>query len=130
MKFRLTIFTLVFAMMLPSTTFAEWTRVVSAEDGTEHYVDFERIRNHSGYVHYWALINLPTQSEEREYSSNVNYWRADCRFFRVKCISAWWYEGQMGRGGIVFKLDEEEENWTYPPPNTAQEVILKDVCAR
>ena len=51
MKNLLTIFTLVFTVMLSSTSFAGWTKVTEDAHAT-YYVDFEGIRNR-GQIIYW-----------------------------------------------------------------------------
>lgn len=128
MKFRLAIFTLLFATVLSSTSFAEWTRVGSAEDGTEYYVDFERIRNHSGYVYFWTLGDYPMKRHGS--GSSVSYTRGDCEQFRIKYLNIMLRSGQMGQGDIVKFHDEEDTDWTYPSPNSMLESILENVCAR
>ena len=41
--------TLIFSVMFPSASYAEWTKV-SSEGGITAYVDFERIRKVDGYI--------------------------------------------------------------------------------
>ena len=132
MKFRLTIFTLVFTMMLPSTTFAEWTKraFINADGGkVTFYLDYERIRKHAGYVYYWTLVDHSTRSVGG-YMSALDYWRGDCELFRVKNMVHRQYSGQMGRGDNLATIDEEDADWTYPPPNSPNEMLLEDACAR
>ena len=59
MKTLLTITTLVFTLMLSSTSFAEWTEVSNnmVEQNT-YFVDFERIRKVDGFVYFWDLTDL------------------------------------------------------------------------
>ena len=57
MKTVLTIFTLLFTVMIPSTSFAGWTKVDESVSGDTFYVDFERIKKHGGFVYYWNLTD-------------------------------------------------------------------------
>ena len=45
---------LLFTVMLSAPSYAKWTKVAASVEAT-HYVDFERIRKHEGYVYFWAL---------------------------------------------------------------------------
>ena len=58
MKNPLVIFTFVFTVMFSSTSFGEWTKVSRSVTGTTIYIDFERIRNHDGYVYFWVLVDF------------------------------------------------------------------------
>ena len=58
MKKSLTILTLVFTAMFPSTSFAEWTKMGTTDLADTYYVDLERIRKVDEYVYYWVLEDL------------------------------------------------------------------------
>ena len=44
---------LFFMLMFSSPSFAEWTKVTVSTDGSEFFVDFERVRKHGGSVYFW-----------------------------------------------------------------------------
>jgi hypothetical protein len=127
MKFPFTIFTLVFTMALSSTSFAEWTETGDSVDGATFYVDYERIREHEGYVYFWTLIDLSTRMEQGV-TSLIAYWQGDCKLFRLKDLSETWYNGRMGRGDTITTLTKENKPWAYPPPKSVNEIILTNVC--
>jgi hypothetical protein len=50
-----TLLTVLFLSLLSTPVFADWTKVDVSVSGNTHYVDFERIRKHGGYVYFWDL---------------------------------------------------------------------------
>ena len=44
---------LIFLVVYPSTSFAEWKKVSESVSGNTFYVDFESIKKNRGYVYYW-----------------------------------------------------------------------------
>jgi hypothetical protein len=121
MKKLLLIFTLLFSTLMFSTpSYGEWTMVAKTVDAT-FYVDFERIRKHGGYVHWWSLVNYlkPTM---RGNLSHRAYQQGDCKVFRNKLLTWSHHKEPMGGG--------DDSGWRYPPPNFADEVILKRVCSQ
>jgi hypothetical protein len=129
MKFPFTIFTLVFTMALSSTSFAEWTETGDSVDGATFYVDYERIREHEGYVYFWTLGDYSTRATHGN-ASVTDFWRGDCELFRIKNLQQVHYQGQMGQGEILRRLNIEDINWMYPSPNSINERILEVVCAQ
>ena len=116
MKTLLTIFTLVFTLMFPSTSFAEWKKIASTGGGaTTFYVDFERIRKHDGYVYWWDLTDYlkPTKFG---HLSNKTYKQGDCKLFRFKNLSYSFHKEPMGGGtGDVQEPVKKSQGWKYPP---------------
>ena len=98
MKNLLTIFTLLFTVMIPSTSFAEWTKIAEDDVGDNWYVDFERIRKHDGYVFYWELSDYLKPTGIRDLSDKM-YWQGNCKLFQFKSLSLSSHKKSMG-GGI------------------------------
>ena len=94
--------------------------------GNTFYVDFESIKKHDGYVYYWHLADYLKPGEYGTLSSKT-YTQGDCKKFRYKNLSTSYHKEPMGggTGEISNALDKE---WTYPPPDTVIETILKSVC--
>jgi hypothetical protein len=127
MKNLLTISTLVFTLMFSSTSFAGWTKVTQNSVYT-HYVDFERIRRVDGYVYFWNMFDYPKINEFGNFSVQ-RYDQGDCKLFRYKMLSVSAHKKPMGGGtGEVHNVPDKE--WTYPPPSSSIESILKSVCSR
>ena len=98
MKKLTLVFTLLFStVMFSSASFAEWTKVSTNVKGNTLYMDFERIRKHDGYVYWWVLTDLlkPTKSGTFSYKA---YSQGDCKLFRFKDLSFYFYKGPMGKG--------------------------------
>jgi hypothetical protein len=129
MKTLLTIFTLVFAVMFSSTSFAGWTKAGENMSRDTFYVDFERIRKHGGYVYYWMLVDKlkPTETGTLSYKT---YFQGDCKQFRVKRVTASYHTQPMGEGTPNVSGATKNQQWIYPPPNSTIEEVLKSVCSR
>ena len=128
MKILTLILALTFTVMFPSPSFAEWKRVSENVDGTTFYVDFERIRKHGGYVYFWILSDYLKPDKYGDLSAKV-YYQGDCELFRFKNLSYSFHKEPMGGGTSSTSSNKPEKEWRYPPPNSANEVVLKSVCA-
>ena len=126
MKHTLPVHTLAltFALMFSSTSFAGWTKVGENKNGT-HYVDFERIRKVDGFVYFWDLTDYLKPNKDGDLSYKT-YTQGDCKLFRFKFLSLSFYKVPMGGGtGTPYTPPDK---WTYLPPNSSGETILKSVC--
>ena len=112
--------------MIASPAYADWVKVAEVENGT-FYVDSDRIRKNDGYVYFWRLIDLLEPDEDGDLSY-VGYAQGDCEMFRLKALSVISYKQPMGEGSIGETNSKSEKDWSYPPPNTIAEIILKQVC--
>ncbi len=117
------VFTLAFSS---SASFAEWKKVSENAQGTAFFVDFDRIRQHEGYVYYWELQNFLKPDEGGNMSFKI-YIQGDCNLFRFKFLSFTTHREPMGRG--IAKNYPPSEKWAYPPPTSFGEVDLKAVCS-
>ena len=126
MKKIISILTVFLSFFLfPSTSLSEWKYVSSNVSGDEFYVDYDRIRENNGYVYYWSRNEFQKPLIEKYYS-NILYSMVDCEVLREKHLSSNFYEGPMGKGESL--TIEEDGEWTYPPPGSVLETILKSVC--
>ena len=123
-----TLLTVLFLSLLSTPVFADWTKVDVSLSGNTHYVDFERIRKHGGYVYFWDLQDNLKPTDYGDLSAKTHK-QGDCKLFRYKFLSGVFYEEPMGRGvGHSPPVPEEFKDWKYPPPNSSGESILKSVC--
>ena len=130
MKKLLLIFTLLFSPLMFSTpSYGKWTKVASVDNGADiFYVDLERLRKHGGYVYWWTLSDFTIPTTHGDFS-NKNYRQGDCKLFRYKNLSWSFHQEPMG-GGTGIQIPPDDKGWNYPPPNSADEVILKRVCSQ
>ena len=115
--------------MFSSPSYAEWTMVsegTGTNSGDIFYLDYERIRKHDGYVYYWILIDYLKPSSTGILSSKL-YVQGDCKLFRYKALSFSHHKEPMG-DGTGDRSNPKNPEWRYPPPNSVNEIILKDVC--
>ena len=113
--------------MFSSTSYADWTKAGAGLNGDTYYVDFERIRKVDGYVYFWELVDYLKPTKYGDLSAKV-YRQGDCKLFRYKNLSISFHKGPMGGGTGQFN-NTPDKDWRYPPPNSANEHILKRVCA-
>jgi hypothetical protein len=128
MKSFLTIFTLVFSVTFSSTSFAEWAKVTTNANGSTYYVDFERIRKHSGYVYWWDLVDYLKPKRNGVWSSQT-YYEGDCGKFRLRILGDVFHKQPMGRDTGTSSTRKNPE-WSYASPRSIDETILKSVCSR
>jgi hypothetical protein len=130
MKTLLTISTLVFAVMFSTPSYSEWRKVAKNKSGDTFYVDFERIRKHGGYVYFWVMEDyLKRRKGSYGHISMKKYHQVDCKLFRYKGLSWSFHKEPMG-GGTGEPDNTPDKEWTYPPPNSVNEHILKIICSR
>jgi hypothetical protein len=114
--------------MFSTPSYGEWTWVAKDVNGITFYVDFERIRKHSGHVHWWTLSDYLKPSIYGDLSDR-RYRQGDCKLFRHKILSLSSHKEPMGggadSGGVTLS-----HGWKYPPPNSVDETILKRVCSQ
>lgn len=135
MKKLTLIVTLLFStVVISSSSYADWKPTAqNLTHNTIYYVDFERIRKHGGYVYYWLLQDFSKPKHSPPVygvSSIIVYNKADCKLFRRKTLNASFYKRRMGKGTRFGHLDKPQKNWSYPPPKSSEEIILKAVCRR
>jgi hypothetical protein len=128
MKKLTLIFTLLFStVMFSSPSYAKWTKVSEHVSGKTIYVDFERIRKHGGFVYFWFLVEYLKPIKSGTLSTR-NYRQGDCKLFRFKDLSLFSHKEPMGGG--TSNPYTPPDKWWYPSPNSANEIILKQVCSR
>ena len=125
MKSLLTIFTLIFTVMVSSTSWGGWTKVGENVNGT-YYVDFERIGKHGDYIKFRELVDLLKPDKDGDLSYKL-YQQGDCKLFRYKYLGSSNYKQPMG-GGHGADYNEPDKDWRYPSPYSINEIVLKTVC--
>lgn len=129
MKTLLIKFTLLFTIMIPSTSFAEWTRVAENDLNTFFYVDFTRIRKNNGYIYFWILFDYSKPTIMNSLSHQI-YYEVDCSVFRYKSLATHSYKKQMGLGDRSEHELRPDTEWQYPSPTSPDEIILNEVCSK
>ena len=130
MKKLILIFILSFSTFVySSTSYAAWVEVAKSTTGDTFYIDFERIRQHSGNIFYWVLSDYlkPTQLGT---VSAVTYYQGDCKLFRYKRLSSHFYEVPMASGQPESINNNPADNWSYANPNSASEIFLNMLCSQ
>ena len=128
MKKLLLIFTLLLTIIFSATSFAEWQYTSNNIDGTEYYIDFEKIRKHDGYVYTWILSDLLKPDKDGDLSY-LSYWQIDCKLFRIMVLQEIYYKGPMGNGSFT-ENNFQNPKWKFAPPDSAAEYNTKIICSR
>ena len=111
--------------MFSSQSYAKWTKVGQSVIGNSHYVDFESITKHGGYVYFWDMLNYLKPSNGL--LSIKEYKEGDCKLLRYKSLSMSFHKAPMG-GGTGEPYNIEDSKWIYATPNSMSEIILKTIC--
>jgi hypothetical protein len=127
MKKLLVLVALISSLIVSSVAHAEWTKVVKAEVGDTYYVDFERIKKHSGKIYYWGLIDYLKPQTNGVMSARI-YSEAECEPFRFRSLNNAFYRASMGLGTIAHINNTPNKDWIYSPPNSISETLLSAVC--
>ena len=122
------LFTLIFSLsFFSSKSNAEWTNVGRNSTGNTHYIDFENIRKHNGYVYYWILSDYLKPLTPGKLLSSKRYQQGDCNIFRFKVLSYVYHKQPMGRD-IGKSAEPVNKKWRYPSPSDGDASDLKLVC--
>ena len=126
MKKLLILTTFLSSFMMSSVAHAEWTKVSESVKGDIGYVDLGRIKKHDGKIYFWFLVDL-LKPNSVGMISFLSYIEGECGRFRYRELTTTFYEGAMGSGKISSKANNPSD-WSYPPPNSTSEIVLKTVC--
>ena len=108
MKIFLTLFVLLFS----STVLAEWI-VVSKDNETSYFIDYDTFEKISGFVNFWNMENYENGlGGNREVMSSINLLRTDCKTKQIKYMYSFYYSNRNGEGKIVDTILIPDENWT------------------
>jgi hypothetical protein len=129
MKTLIIFLALTFSVMFSSSSYAGWTKIVEGASGNTSYVDFERIREHDGYVYFWELADYLKPTSTGVLSGKV-YSQGDCKLFRSKILSYSFHNEPMGNGIPADANNNLDGEWRYPAPNSVYENVLQSVCNR
>jgi hypothetical protein len=116
-------------MIISSVANAGWTTIGKGVSGDTYYVDFERIKKHSGRVYYWTLADYLEPNKSGEFSDK-GYVEAECERFRYRYLSATGYKAPMGEGQVstTFVKGIPQKHWNYPSTDSMDGILLKAVC--
>ena len=129
MKILLTPLLLIITLVFSSPSISDWTKVAEIVDGTDYYVDFERIRKKNGYIYFWALSDSPEPCKHGHLSGKTHK-KVDCMLMRYQDLSFINYKQSMGLGSEDRENNYSPKNqeWEYPQPDSSSEAILKAAC--
>lgn len=120
-------FFLSLSLMFTYKCFAEWTKVGRNVNGTIFYVDFEKIKKDSEFVYYWRMADYSKRTKLGDLSSIV-YFKLDCKLFRYKYLSDFYYTQPKGQGKLSHSSNIPDKKWSYDPPNSLGRNTAEIVC--
>jgi hypothetical protein len=119
---------LLFSILIPFSSYGEWTEVVESVSGDTYYMDIDTIKEHNGYAYWWKLGNYLEPSPSGTMSF-IEYVQVDCAMNRYKTLSISYYKRHMGEGTAqtapTSTLDKE---WEYRSPGTVGAAQLEHGC--
>ena len=115
---------IIFTFLFSTTSWGEWSFVIE-NDGTKFYYDKDRVRKSGKFLYFWEL-----QDYIKPIGGNlsvITYTELDCSIFRFKWLKMQTYNKSMGEGELTSDINPKDE-WKYPNPNSASEVLYKKIC--
>ena len=118
---------LILTFLFPVSSFADWTKEGTNDDGTTYYLDVETIKESNGLVYYWSLTDYLKPIDSGILSAKILQ-EVNCNTPRKKrTLSASYYSTPMGKGTPI-GTDSEEQEWLYSPPNSVLKFMIDQVC--
>ena len=121
------IFTFTIALLFSTPAWAEWTKVSEGKEGGALYVNFKKTIGKNGKVFYWALHDFVVKDSDSESFSEIFYYNGDCNKYTSQLLASTPFSANMGQGDIIFE-HLYESLMDPPPPNSTEEIILKEAC--
>ena len=118
---------LIIALLFSTPAWADWIKVREGKEGDILYVNFKKTIGKKGKVFYWALHDFVVKDSESESFSEVFYYNGDCNKYTSQLLASTSFSGNMGQGDIIFE-HLYESLMDPPPPNSNEEIILKEAC--
>jgi hypothetical protein len=119
---------LLFSLLISFNSYGEenWIPVTDSSDAV-FYVNFDSIKEDSGYVYWWQMRDYSNQ-DDNGYMSDQSYIQGDCGVNRIKLLSYNFYKQPMGN--VLDKtVTAGNMKWVYPPPDTVASTILSRICS-
>ena len=111
-----------------------WTKHnLTKDQDTVIYYDEDTIFQVGSYKFYWVLTNFLKNIEDNA-RSYIGHHMANCETNEAKFISFTFFDGQMGKGNILYDFIDAEEYpekfiWEYyDPKNTIYGEMLDKIC--
>ena len=120
------IFILLLSNFFPSTSYGEWTPIVTNAFNNNVYIDIETIKRMDKYTYVWTLEDFKNKRDEFGDLSKSIIYEIDCRKNLIQVIQIITHPKSMGIGfGKEYKYDN---NWINPPPLSTFGVVKTLVC--
>ena len=116
----------LFSLLISFNSYGEWVNFAKGTDGTTHYIDFDTIKEHNGYVYWWNMSDYIKPNQMGNMSGKT-YFQGDCGINRFKSLSYSHSKKPMGEEGET--NNPPNPKWHYPSPSSAGELMLKLVCS-
>ena len=104
-----------------------WKKVGENVNGSSYYVDVDSIKNHNGFLYYWALADWLEPNSVGTYS-HIDKFKVDCGEEKQTYMSVTFYSQNMGKGRIT--SDSNYNEIEYPKPNSISYDVMKFACDR
>ncbi|OEJ64032.1 surface-adhesin E family protein [Magnetovibrio blakemorei] len=112
------------AVMFPSTSFADWSKVGGNDIGDTFYIDFERIKKQNGYVYFWDLTDF--LHPQGGALSVQDYKQADCKSFKFIRLHRLAHTEPMAKGSPTPYTPPSK--WEHPRLKSVAGALLEIVC--
>jgi hypothetical protein len=108
-----------------ATSGGRW-RLVAVTETHALFVLMDSIRQEGAFRRAWTVRAYNEPHQDYRWLSAKTLERFDCADERVQVISATLFSGPFGSGAPLDSLGKTE--WSYVPPGSAFESVMKNVC--
>ena len=112
--------------MLSFNSYGEWVSLGDSQNRT-NYLEVDTIKENNSYLYSWDMQDYFEPQGDTGMLSSKMYRQIDCGVHRLKILSFISYNQSMGKGKANDPYIPPEE-WTYPPPETLEYVLIQAVC--
>ena len=117
--------------MVGTSAMAEWQLVDFSNDGI-NYFENKSIRKNGSEATMWDLIDYvkPATEAGLTFTSKKSKYVYNCKNESRKILSIALFDGNMGRGKVVYTYDWAKGESTYSAiaPDTIGETLMKAAC--
>ena len=130
-KFILSYLFFILVITAPLEGHAEWVFVSKSYDGSDYFVDADRIVRKESMITYWTMTNQKPGNElyNSGTKSALMHRVGDCSIKRFKYTQFTFYDQPDLKG--EFDIDrKEDKDWTYAQPGSLDEALMNFACSR
>lgn len=116
-------------MFFSTLAVAEWTWVVTTDEGDKFYIDLETIQRSVNMVKFWEKLELkkPEKYFNESHKSARTYSEYDCKEKKFRYLTITYYTQNDLKGKVVY-VSNTPYDWTFIPPDSSSNEKFRLIC--